>query len=123
MPLPRVRFTVRRMMRLVVVVALAIGGILWAQRMSRLSKELLEIARDHEQKEHSSRGDARIARNLASVPDVGRPAPRQTPDPFYEDRAIRSERSAERHRMLKEKYTRAARWPFLPVAPDPPEPE
>jgi hypothetical protein len=29
----------------------------------------------------------------------------------------------DRHARLKEKYWRAARYPWLPVGPDPPEPE
>ena len=32
-------------------------------------------------------------------------------------------RRSEHHWAMREKYLRAARYPWLPVAPDPPEPE
>ncbi len=45
-------------------------------------------------------------------------------DPDRPERAApRYKQRAEFYSRLREKYDRAARYPWLPVAPDPPEPE
>jgi hypothetical protein len=41
--------------------------------------------------------------------------------PGYDADSLR--RRSEYHRRLRRKYERAARYPWLPVAPDPPEPK
>lgn len=96
MRLPRVRFTVGRMMVVVAVVALASGGVAWQGRMRRLSAEYewryLEYA------------------EIYSGPWPRRRSPRPLSD-------------RERWRVeMRDKYSRASLYPWLPVAPDPPYP-
>ena len=86
MRLPRPRFTVRRLMVAVAIVAtvMAPGAILW-----RRSADLARRGREHD----------RRAAECASTYLSG-----------Y-------------HERLAEKYATAARRPWLPVEPDPPEPK
>jgi hypothetical protein len=94
MRLPRVRFTVRRLMASVAIVAF----ILWAERLLRLPREYRDRAGYYSQCEFDASG--RLA--------PGNPR----------DRAV-----VDHYHSLHEKYERAARYPWLPIAPDPPEPE
>ncbi len=93
MKIPIPRFTVRRMMIAVAVVALGCGG--WhAWERINLHRRL---ALKHEVLAHLLReGHAHLG-----------------PDPMW----------AAHHEALRIKYQRAARYPWLPVAPDPPGPE
>jgi hypothetical protein len=90
MPLPRVRFTVRRLMVAVAVIGLACG--LWRRSAAYAEK-------------------ARYNWSMAFALMHGYPGPegRLREIGYLQD--------------LARKYERAARYPFLPVAPDPPEPE
>jgi hypothetical protein len=92
MRLPCVRFTVRRLMVAVAVVAVAAGGLhLWELRVLYLRTALLhEVLSSLFQEGHACAGR-----------DPGRSA---------------------HHQVLRIKYERAARRPWLPVEPDPPEP-
>jgi hypothetical protein len=56
MRLPRVRFTMRRLMVWVAVVALALGGVLWAARLRRRSAYYVYVAQayDLEAKNHTT---------------------------------------------------------------------
>ncbi len=94
MKLPRVRFTVRRMMVAVAVASLALGLSQW---MRRRSGRFDEIHRRH------VRASFEIAYSSGPWSD-------------------KEARMTYHWRMIT-KYERAARYPFLPVAPDPPEPE
>ncbi len=118
MHFPRVRFTVRRMMVAVAIVAfalaLALGGVRWGVRMLWLSQKYQRLARDHEIAEYDDKGSEVRLRNLAAL---------QGPNNNYERVAARIQRRAEYHGRMRAKYMRAAYRPFLPVAPDPPEPE
>jgi hypothetical protein len=149
MRLPRVRFTVRRMMVAMAVVGVAIWGIVqtnrWRERTryytaradfldlqarwdlfresqsrsmaakfwetgkrGRFDERTIAILRDR-RRTIGDRFDyiARIERNAAS----------------YDESAVFSKRLADYHSSLSKKYRRAARYPWLRVAPDPPEPE
>jgi hypothetical protein len=87
MRVPRVRFTVRRMMVAVAVVGLLLGGAAWMRRRSLWH---LGLAISHTEES--------VAWQI---------------DP---PRAIHLARLAERH-------ARAARYPWLPLAPGPPGPK
>ncbi len=102
MKFPRVRFTLLRLMMAVCVMAVVFG--LWGRR-----EHFLDRARHY--------ADA----SLVPVSD---------PPPAGTDALQKWEREQERQRKriehfdrLRLKYERAARYPWLPVVPDPPEPE
>jgi hypothetical protein len=100
MRVPRVRFTVRRLM-----VAVAVVGVILGTYVTCLAR----AARFHE------RSESHLFRALDLVHDAGGGV----------DEAARSRLNlhvAWNEEMFV-KYDRAARFPFLPVPPDPPEPE
>jgi hypothetical protein len=91
--MPRFRFTVRRMMVAVAVVAVLLAmAVTLSHRRSRF-----ESLRDY----HASRA----------------------PYVWLGPMGTLWERQGEWHWAMKRKYERAARYPWLPVAPDPPEPK
>ena len=97
MKLPRVRFTVRRMMIAVMITAV----LIWAERLRRLSKGYEERAESlgwevFGASEYSPHGPEDAAHQRALV---------------------------NHYRMLEDKYNRASKRPWLPVEPDPPEPK
>jgi len=92
MRLPRVRFTIQRMMVLVAVVALASWGLAWVVRIKRLSNEY----------------ERRVERHSLGIMSVF-------------NAALASEHEIWDIKML-DKYQKASRHPWLPVEPDPPEP-
>jgi hypothetical protein len=97
MRLPRVRFTVRRLMVAVAVVGVMLGAWGWLERRRARFEERMQFW--YHQVEHPAYSD-----------------------PKWHGSVTLSPRDKLRAR-LAEKYRRAARYPFLPVAPDPPEPE
>ncbi len=100
MKVPRVRFTVRTQMVAVLFVAAMFG-------LHRGAKAL----RDR------SEGFAALAR-IAEV------SARQADEQGRRHSGDRRWKAVTSHqRALAETYRRVARYPFLPVAPDPPEPE
>src|SRR3954466_12764246 len=107
MRLPRVRFTVRRMM-----VAVAIfGASLWYCEMGRRSKNFLAMADFHRLKAEIFRGRVESAAELTSI------------DPIRMGDIMGRDRRLEHHHSeLGQKYEHAAHYPWLPVEPDPPEP-
>ena len=113
MKLPRVRFTIRRLMVAVAVVAIAVyGSVLWrrsveyrhrAEDALNLAKRLNDTRNAIEESIAALRGgNYRIA--LISRRDQLR-------------------REIDYWDAARIKYSRVALYPFLPVAPDPPEPE
>ncbi len=89
MRLPRVRFTLRRMMIAVAILAISMAAALrWFDLHSR----------------------ARAYAFWAAVSPMNIKGPK-------------GERMAMHYDLLRLKYERAARYPWLPVAPDPPEPK
>jgi hypothetical protein len=134
MRLPRVRFTVRRMMIAVAVVAVLIGVGLHVERairFSRLSTNYVEFAAMYAEYESILRKRERNHRELAE-------RERESADKFQRsssvelwrrlaqedtDRADKFKSLAEYHSRMKAKYQAAARRPWLDVEPDPPRPE
>jgi hypothetical protein len=94
MKLPGLRFTVRRLMVVVAIVAIVFGV---AELMKRRSMAFRLKAASHQ------RGLVIIGSHR-----------------YYSDA---SPAVAEYHMKLVEKYEHAARYPWLPVEADPPEPE
>src|SRR5947209_518836 len=121
--MPRIRFTVRRMMAAVVIAALALGG----ERVRRHREWCIERAKVHgfEAESYALYGDE----------DLYEPSfdPSTTAEEMERQAAVRRKNEADEaslrrskstyHSALRAKYERAARYPWLPVAPDPPEPK
>ena len=105
LPRFRFRFTVRRLMVAVAIVAVVIGiGVEVARRRGRYTR----LARQHAVVRDELHKFLMIVPPSASVE-------------FFGDRkAIAA--LVGYHGRMKEKYERAARDPWLPVEPDPPEP-
>lgn len=101
--MPRPRFTVRRLMLAVAVAAVVLTTVQWWRRRASYA-ERAEYHRRWSESKHSF-----------------------TPDGMSEEQMRRAfaEMAAENrfHRDLARKYEHAARYPWLPVAPDPPLPE
>jgi hypothetical protein len=134
MPLPRVRFTVRRLMIAVAIVALILGAELTRRRsvQFRLLARSYAAAAEfdglilgggtttfglHDGQIRENRGGSSI-RILADEGTI-----EFTIDAALAYDADRLRRRAEYHGLLRRKYDRAARHPWLPVEPVPPEPE
>ena len=98
MRVPRMRFTVRWMMAAVTVV----GSVCWSAVMVVRRETYLEEASQHEVNEKVYRGELPTCFNIGTMTE----------------RLV----VAEFHARLKQKYERAARYPWLFVAPDPPDP-
>ena len=97
MPIPRPRFTVRRLMIAVAVVAVLLGVVVGLKRRSdRFRAIALRYAAKHK--------EDRMAYDV--VADEGR---------FL--------RRYDYHLSMQRKYEMATERPWLPVPPDPPEPE
>ena len=109
------RMTTRRWMIAVAVVGLLMGGAIGGVRLKRRHDFFLARVRQHDQEEARFRS---WEQNLASAMESLPSSPR---DPFL----LRWERvrlHAAYHKELKNKYEHAARYPWLPVEPDPPMP-
>jgi hypothetical protein len=102
MRLPRLRFTVRRLM-LVVALGAYDTGCRWFSHRQRC----LEMTAMHKWASDTFRG--RMRNNAPA---------------FYPTEADRrwANRRAEYHERMALRWTRAAAHPWLPVEPDPPEP-
>jgi hypothetical protein len=100
--LPRARLTVRRLIVAVAVVGIAFGSsvVLW-----RRAEKFRRLAADHGMQRVRVKDGQEGSMWFKLDGDTSSPA-----------------RDGWR-RALAEKYDRAARYPFLPVGPDPPEPE
>jgi hypothetical protein len=143
MPLPRFRFSVRRMMVAVAVVAIVMG----ADNMRRRRDRWRELGFRHQMGENSNLRLAKAHSETAAQDEAGAESHRAAAAAAHVDRTVNEEmhsgfaaafaaqaakeRDGERkhltlasfHGELRRKYERAARYPWLPVAPDPPEPE
>ena len=114
MRFPRVRFTVRRMMVAVAVVAVAFGLLAMARRMAiRRSNYLgsvaiyLHLENSCSEQAVSTDATAKEKEKEGNVEAAG----------FWSVRSARHSRRALYFRSLLVKYERAARYPRLPVAP------
>ena len=124
MRLPRPQFTVRRLMLVVALAGLALGGGIWGSKMWRLSGVHARTARFH----RSWLGLYR-QRETVILKSLGRleqfAAQHALPPPSvarHRDDAAGYARKADFREALALKYERAARYPWLPVETDPPEP-
>jgi hypothetical protein len=106
MPLPRARFTIRWMLLAVAGAGIVLGA---SVELRRRHDRFLRLAKHHEA---SSRITwVRGIHTYSATNDLG------------EDVMRWSSAKIEWHRRLGERYRRAASSPWLPVEPDPPEPE
>ena len=140
--MPRFRFTVRRMTIAVAAITLLIG----AEALRRRSNSYRAIAAYHRHEEEMQRyilnGGFGLSTDPAQKTTFTRtkPAPRATEAQRYADDAPERQAASQgflvesldrstleerrgRHASLKAKYERAARYPWLSVPPDPPEPK
>src|ERR1700678_4432361 len=123
MQLPRARFTVRRIMAVVAVIAIATGGVVLMKR-----REAYRIrAAFHSRQEQVAGGRLRHWSHEAARLE-GLPSDVSPPVPEHDRRLVAelvdySRNRVVHHRRLKAKYELAARSPWLPVAPDPPSPD
>jgi hypothetical protein len=100
MPMQFPRMTTRRWMVAVAVVALLLGGIVGVYRLRRWHDGFVYRAQWH-------------SRIVVTLRTRWRVAPNDPVPP----------RLIVYYRSLASKYQHAARYPWLPVEPDPPEPE
>ena len=116
MRLPRVRFSIRRIMVVVVIVALAFGTFrLWTVRKLYLEKAAQHAGfRDFVVRSPES---IRYWEARWTAQREGLPARYPWPDgpPFVPA-------MVKYHDAMRIKYERAARYPWLSVEPDPPKP-
>jgi hypothetical protein len=119
MRLPRVRFTVRRLMIVVAVVAIAV----WLPIVLTRRAKYHRLAREFDAR-------ATVARSLGPYGRLhaGSVAIRDDTVYVFQQEAggapfVCVGAHSDYYDAMKTKYERAARYPFLPVAPDPPEPE
>ena len=98
----RRRISIGMLMALVAIAALMMAGAVLVKRSSEF-RALAEEQADSEMASLAYSDDARGARGDAQ-------------------RVARGEQMAAYHRELRIKYERAARYPWLPVEPDPPPP-
>jgi hypothetical protein len=107
MRVTRVRFTVRRMMVAVAVMAVVLSA---ADQLRRRRESFVQRAEESKRRVSAAYRDEQSAR-------VG--------NPFDFDPRTTTAYSqwAEHHSAMREKYERAAASPWLFVGPDPPEPD
>ena len=110
MRLPRVRFTVRRMMVAVAVMAALLAGVAWCRGMIR-------AARDHRERALLNRSQEQLQRQIVASVDLF-VEPGEAPGAARGAAAL-----AAHYESLGLKYERAALYPWLPVEPDPPPPK
>jgi hypothetical protein len=119
----------------IAVVAIAISGTLWGLKMRRLSRLFELQAQGHKQLETLCRqAEARSLKSLAEFEDLGRRHRKLSRSIEVEGMWAEIEenerrfaglmaRRGDHYASLNQKYERAARYPWLTVAPDPARPE
>lgn len=111
------RFTVRKMMGTVAVAAALFGGVVEIPRLWVLRHHYLGLAENYGYWATRIRGAAGIRQEITyysiRLPRGPEPSP---------GRLARMEAEASYYAGLREKYERAARLPWVAVAPDPPPP-
>ena len=115
--MPRFRFTIRRMMVAVAIVAILLAaGIILAQR----SAAYRDRAARHAFAEWLLDSEAKMRR---ATPLAGIEGPGAALLKTFPNDHDRTAAQAAYQAAMRAKYERAARYPWLPVARDPPEPE
>jgi hypothetical protein len=133
MRMPRIRFTMRRLMVAVVLIALALAGWIEAgryrERLRRRSFDYSQTATKHMLKEftHRRRAEQKDGQGQSYL-DMARLAPGSATESMqvakdYHTEADRLRRLADQEKELTNKYRLASKRPWLPVEPDPPEPK
>jgi hypothetical protein len=120
--IPRVRFTIKRMMLATAVLALVMGCCKMAWLSSRYRKAAqfsASIESMFRQLRRVTDGDDKSRDDLALFLGLG---------PIVEDKVVRTaadrgfQKTVDYYAALRRKYERAAAWPWLAVEPDSPEP-
>lgn len=129
---PMIRFTVRRMMVVVALVAVAIGATLEVKRLGRLSREYrrraVTSAREERMWRREAKGEVASELEARCLSDALRAKDQDLADLWAEQASASACEIREvgeilnHHARLRRKYERAASRPWEPVAPDPPEP-
>jgi hypothetical protein len=126
MRLPRVRFTIRRIMIVVASVALLMGGVrlLWLrsvyQKAALAHAAYENLARTLQRMVENEGKDEReleIAFGMKVEPESEAVKAKRAAD------ARVNQKTAEYHAAMKHKYEQAASSPWIPITPDPPRPE
>jgi hypothetical protein len=113
------RLTIRRLMALVVVVAF----VIYCVQLGRWRRYALDQANNHAESAAMLRALAQGNVQLADRSSLGREDPTSSPlRTMYLERAQSNIAQADRNEVAMRKWERAARYPWLPVAPDLPEP-
>jgi hypothetical protein len=110
MRLPRVRFTVRRMMIAIATLAVVLAGFLEAIRLKRQRDVILEMPAKHSQAEQFNLAIERFARAVVLS--------KMKVHSVEEIMGIHAE-TATYYATLKRKYLGPANRPWWPVKPDP----
>ena len=115
MRLLRLRISVRLLMAIVAVVAATLGGFVEYRRLNRIAAEYRAKAEEH----------AGVERTLRTVVEqTGPKSPVDiSPGPGLRSRRFTAKAVADLEARLVRKYERAARYPWLSVAPDPAMPD
>jgi hypothetical protein len=124
------RFTTRRLMAVVAVfgVASGLGVMAWRSSVYRSlaawhSRHEEGMRREVEElEENLANASGRISKSRESG-DVEEEAAWLRGVAQWQEKLTPYRREIQKAGRLREKYQRAARYPWLPVAPDPPEPE
>jgi hypothetical protein len=117
MPIPRGRFTVRTLMVAVAVVAILFGGMIELPRLWSLRQQYLGFAEKYGYWETRLNGAVGIRQEVTYYSTRLPRGPEPSPARLAEMKA-----EASYYAGLRAKYERAARLPWLPVAPDPAPP-
>ena len=115
MPIPRPRLTVRRLMIVVAVVTVLLGAAYKFAECNLLARFYRVEAQYHADRESALREIA--------AKDGGESLINFTPRTDTRSKRFPIRVMADFEAKLKRKYDRAASRPWLPVPPDPPEPE
>jgi hypothetical protein len=127
MRLPRLRFSVQGLMVVVAVVAALLGLYLLKQRRDRYlnrvmvwrsaEESILKLAQSVDRR--IVQFDGEVKREQAATPRSLQIAAMARE---LQDFAAGVRSKGEQAASIRRKYERAARYPWLPVSPDPPEP-
>jgi hypothetical protein len=114
--------TTRRWMIAVAVVGLLMGGCIGGYRLKRWHHHFLDRERVHAFLELACRRAEHAERELSEKITGSGSGPKTQPAVCLRNIALFS-RLAGYHAAMARKYRHAARYPWLPVESDPPEPE
>jgi hypothetical protein len=136
MRLPRVRFTVRRMMIAVGVMALLIAGSIQSLRWNRVSREHAKrvavlLVQESRLRALILEDETRLAEVSMRMEELRRKGDNsslsyqfaKTDHDMYSRFLGMARKAANQSIVLRLKHQSAIYRPWLPVAPDPPEPE